>query len=117
MAWENREQTKVNAYSTLRLVILMVAWQYCRKTKNSTNMDKKRCPIKPSKRGRKAHPHCSSSMERATKLIRRITRFFNESTRLVKSIRKFLCELWKLVKFIIIVILTILLLLGHPSAL
>ena len=32
MAWENREQTKVNAYSTFRLVILMVAWQYCHKT-------------------------------------------------------------------------------------
>lgn len=74
-------------------------------------------PIKPSKRVRKAHPHCSSSMERATKQIRKTTTFVYALTRLVKSIRKFLCELWKLVKLIIVIIITILLLLGYPSAL
>jgi|GEM_PF-3122590 len=74
-------------------------------------------PIKPSKRVRKAHPHCSSSMERATKQIRKTTNFVYALTRLVKSIRKFLCELWKLVKYVIVIILTILFILGYPSAL
>ena len=80
-------------------------------------MVKVKRPIKPSKRVRKAHPHCSSSMERATKQIRKTTTFVYALTRLVKSIRKFLCELWKLVKLILVIILTILLLLGYPSAL
>jgi hypothetical protein len=74
-------------------------------------------PIKPSKRVRKEHPHCSSSMERATKQIRKTTNFVYALTRLVKSFRKLLCESWKLVKLIIVIILTILLLLGYPSAL
>lgn len=80
-------------------------------------MVKNKRPVKPSKRVRKAHPHCSSSMERATKKIRKTTNFVYALTRLVKSIRKFLCELWKLVKYVIVIILTILLLLGYPSAL
>lgn len=73
-------------------------------------MVKNKRPVKPSKRVRKAYPHCSSSMERATKKIR-------ETTRFVRSIRKLLCELWKLVKYVIVIILTILFLLGYPSAL
>lgn len=73
-------------------------------------MVKNKRPVKPSKRVRKAYPHCSSSMERATKKIR-------ETTRFVRSIRKLLRESWKLVKLIIVIILTILLLLGYPSAL
>ena len=73
-------------------------------------MVKNKRPVKPSKRVRKEYPHCSSSMERATKKIR-------ETTRFVRSIRKLLCESWKLVKLIIVIILTILLLLGYPSAL
>ena len=80
-------------------------------------MVKNERPVKPSKRVRKAYPHCSSSMERATKKIRETTTFVYALTRLVKSIRKFLCELWKLVKLILVIILTILLLLGYPSAL
>ena len=80
-------------------------------------MVKNKRPIKPSKRVRKAYPHCSSSMERATKQIRKTTNFVYALTRLVKSLRKLLCELWKLVKYVIVIILTILFLLGYPSAL